>query len=240
MKKDTSNNLHNDILNLIFSIIIVLLLSNLIVSLLLNSWQCKIDPAYSNTRFLVAYFGTMLFCLIWPLAQRIIKFSVSNNGISAELAQMKSAKETVLATKEEIRSLYKDILKSSVTLMENSRRWSGWTEKRLEKERQNIQEKVIELKLSKSEHNNIFETKIFWDKIARIEAIKKQIEPLIKGPEQQERLNAEWTTIVDESDKPDAKWLEKYLDQTSLEEEDKNKLRDEIKNFDQIDFLFHE
>jgi hypothetical protein len=240
MKNDNLNNFPNVISNLFLSIIIIILLSNLIHSLLLNSWQNKIDPAYSNTRFLVAYFGTMLFCLIWPLTKRIIRFSISKDGISAEVEKIESAKKEVLATQEEIRKLYKDILKSSVTLMENSRRWSGWTEKRLKKERQNIQEKVIELKLSKSEHNNIFETKIFWDKIARIEAIKKQIEPLIKDPKQQERLNAEWTTIVDESDKPDAKWLEKYLDQISLKEEDKNKLRDAIKGFDQIDFLCHE
>lgn len=226
----------NKILYLVVSILFIILLLNIVFSLVWNSWQNYDISICKNHSGLIAYFGVMFFCLIFLIKDRLIKLSMSSDGVSAELQKIEKTKEEIFATKEEILgiknellNLYKTILKMTITSVENSRRWAGWAEHRYNKHIQDMNDKCNQLNISKAERDDIFQTKILWDKIECINKLKDEIESGIENQDLKKEIDEQWNKIVNESDEPSREWLEKYIDETTFEESVKNKLRDKIK-----------
>ena len=144
-------------------IIFLLLLVNVSFFFFLNSWLVTespiLNPIFKNTSFLCAYFLAMIICFIVLLKEKITSFSLSlKDGFSAKLQQIQKEKE-------EIRNLAIDMLESHVTIIENSKRWGGWSEKCYQKAMEKIQEKCKKFSCKDDEQNRIFQTKLFWENV---------------------------------------------------------------------------
>ncbi len=99
------------------------------------------------------------------MKEKITKFIISKDGFSAELKQVQDAKEEIMDIKKEIQNLYAIFLQSYVSLIENSRRWSGWTEERVNEEMQRIENIVKQQGFSQDTIDEIFKDRDYWEKI---------------------------------------------------------------------------
>ena len=92
-----------------------------------KSWQAQTNSAWE-------YFGFLVLCFFWLIRENIMKLSLSfKDGLQAELKQIE-------IEKGELRKVYICLQKLRVTLVQNSNRWCGWNNARINKEMQNAKE----------------------------------------------------------------------------------------------------
>lgn len=215
--------------------ILVGLLLNILTILICITWG--VQPGiiqhqiFSNYTFFWIYFITIGICFLWLLKENIVRISLSiKDGFKAELKQIQREKEEIVALKDEIRELALDTLESQVTIIENARRWVGWSDSRYHASMEKIQEKCDHLKCKKEEHDKIFQTKSYWDKINQIGIVKDQIIQLTPDQNQRNLIDAEWNAYIREQQQPSSEWLIKFLDSATAETNQRNKLLTSIRN----------
>jgi len=221
-------------------ILLVVLLVNLATSLIFHSWQFTEDPLIVNALFnspisTGSYFLLMIFCFLCLLRDKISGFSLSlKDGLKADLRQIQKDKEEITLIKKEMRDLALHMLDSHLTIIENSKRWSGWSEGRFTEMIEKIEADCKRLQVSESERTKIFKTKRFWDRIDLLLPIRDKIaQDLIKNQEQSRLINEEWNRIVNQKQKLSAHFLEKYIPYTSFDDSVKNELFSSIKKFEE-------
>ncbi len=119
----------------------------------------------------------------------------------------------------------------TITSVENSKRWSGWAERRYNQHIEEMYERCDKLNISKAERDNIFQTKILWDKIDLIQKLKSEIESGIENSDLKKEFDEQMNKIINGADDPTTEWLEKYIDKTIFDESAKSKLREKIKSY---------
>lgn len=205
-----------------------MLFLNILVILIMDSWQLRDgirNPIFTDYKFFWINFSVIGTCFVWLLREKITLLSLTwKEGFRAELKQIQQEKDEIIALKKEIRELAVSMLESHVTIIQNSNRWSGWSEKRLKEAMEKIQSKCKNLNCDPNEKQQIFQTKSLWDKIDRISIIKDQIVANIAEDSKKNFIHAEWNTNVGEQEQPDGFWLIKFLDDTSLNQERKQEL----------------
>lgn len=182
------------------------------------------QSCYSNTTYLIVYFGLMGFGFLYTFKDRIAKLTISmKDGIHAELLEIQKAKN-------EVRDLAIRMMSCYVTLLENSNRWAGWSDVRYNKEIASITSQCGELETTDAERKKIFATKVFWDRIDALGLIVKLIQGALESQDGL-LLQAEWDKVVNAEQELSADFLTKYLDKSSLEESQKSELRSKIAKF---------
>lgn len=108
-------------------------------------------------------FGTILLCFLWLSRENIKKISFYwREGFAAELEQIKKEKDEIIALKENMRDVSKQLLQLSVEMIESGQRvtWDGFSN--YHELINSIKEKCKSLNLSDEEQSFIFSPQAFW------------------------------------------------------------------------------